>query len=87
MQCKIVSFWFVNNGISLFILLIFFNFLGHRKARDPNLKPSRPKFGSRPIVLKPLVYTIQVILFSKFFKFKAYIPHITKPILDMLVFI
>ena len=38
--------------IRLFILFIFFIFWGHSKACDTNLKPSRPKFGSRPYSLK-----------------------------------
>ena len=31
-------------------LFLYFIFGGHGKARDPNLKPARPKFGSRPII-------------------------------------
>ena len=47
--------------INLCLFPLLFLFLGgHRKTRDPNLKPLRPKFGSRPIVWKPLAYIVCV---------------------------
>ena len=49
----------------------FFIFiLGHKKARDPSLKTSRPKFGSRPIVWKPLAYVVWYLQWKFLFKFE-----------------
>ena len=47
----------VYNGKSVVLPMIFSKFWGHRKAREPN---SWPKFGSRPIVLKPPSYSDKV---------------------------
>ena len=43
-------FTIVDLSLVFFIFILNFYLWGHGKARDPNLKPARPKFGSRPIV-------------------------------------
>ena len=39
---------FVYNGKSVYFVYIYIFWAGHRKARDPNLKPSVPSLGPDP---------------------------------------
>ena len=56
--------WFSCRLFTMVSLLAFVYFMrGHVKACDLNLKPWRPKFGSWPIVWKPLGYQVESSFF------------------------